>query len=207
MRTAGKSRILLAAGVAATTIVATACGGGGSSGAGTGSASSTPTASQAAPSDTSSPTAAAASPAGVDPCSLLTDAEVATFAPGLKAHRVEHPVAKISICAWPDAKGIPDVMLQVYPATGPLAAELNTGLNATGGYSIATVSGIGDEAVTAYTKANSSLGIKGGQLAALEARSGDQVVMISVTYTSVTKGSTRLKALEKAMTTALTRLP
>lgn len=207
MRTAGKPKVLFVAGVAATAVAVTGCGGGGSSGAGTGSAPSTPTVSQSTPSDTSSPTASAASPVGVDPCSLLTDAEVATFAPGLKKHRLEHPVPQVSSCVWPNAKGIPDVLLQVFPATGPLAAELNTGLNAAGGYSIAPVGGIGDEAVTAYTKADASLGIKGGQLAAIQARSGDRVVMITVTYTPVAMGSAPLKALETAMTTALTRLP
>jgi hypothetical protein len=139
--------------------------------------------------------------------SRISDAEVATFAPGLKKHRVEHPVPQVSICSWPDAKGIPDVQLQVFPATGSLADDLNTGLNAAGGYSIATVSGLGDEAVTAYTTANSALGIKGGRLATIQARSGDQVVGISVTYTEITKGSATYTALTKAMATALSRLP
>ena len=203
MRTAGRPRILLAAGIAASAVAMTACGGGGSTGGPAGAPTSL---GPATAGDTGSATPSGTA-TGVDPCSLLTDAEVATFAPGLKQHRVEHPVPQVTICAWPDAKGIPDVQLQVFPATGPLADDLDTGLNAAGGYSIATVSGLGDEAVAAYTKANSSLGIKGGQLATIQARSGDQVVGISVTYTEITKGSARYTALTKAMSTAISRLP
>ena len=205
MHTASRPGILLTAGIAATTMALTGCGGGVSTGAG-GTAGQSPATSPAGSSD--APSASPTAPAtGVDPCSLLTDAEVRTFSPHVKAHKLEHPAAAISICAWPDAQGIPDVQLQVYPFTGSLEAELNSGLNAAGGYSVVPVSGVGDEAVAAYTTANPSLNITGGDLAMLEARSGDQVVALSVTYTKVTKGSATYQALTRAMTTALSRLP
>lgn len=75
------------------------------------------------------------------------------------------------------------------------------------GLLIEAVSGLGDEAVAAYTTANASLNIKAGDLAALEARSGSRVVMISVTYESIRKGSASYQALTTAMATALSRLP
>ena len=204
MRTASRPGIMLVAGLATTATALAGCGSGSSTGATTPAQTASSTRPSASDTATATPAAGAT---GVDPCSLLTDAEVRTFSPHVKAHKLEHPTAKISICAWPDAQGIPDVQLQVYPFTGSLKTELNAGLNAAGGYSVVTVSGVGDEAVAAYTTANKSLNIKGGDLAMLEARSGDQVVALSVTYTQVTKGSATYRALTKAMTTALSRLP
>lgn len=200
------STSLAAAATAALTLsVLSACGSGGSATATTPagtSAGAKPPAS-ASPNPASTPGGDVAS---IDPCTLLTDAEVATIAPGA-GHGTVHKVAGVEkICEWPDSHGIPEVQFQVnLPPTSSLRSELKNGLAAGGGYTIISVSGLGDEAVAAFQKADPAKGLAPG-LAVILARSGGKVVQLSTSQLSIQQGSPDFAKAEGLVAKAISRL-
>lgn len=172
---------------------AAACSSGSSSGA-------------APPASTSTSTTAAASSASssgsVDPCTVLTKAQVATLYPGVGDPKVQD-VGSTKICNWPDANGIPAVMVQVVaPPGGSLRDDVTTGLMGTA-YDVVDVSGVGDEAVAAFQQPDPSKGLTAG-MAILEARKGNHVVDISVgPSVVVTQGSPQFDTVKQLATEAL----
>ncbi len=98
-------------------------------------------------------------------------------------------------------------MLQVErPPAGSLKSDLESGVAATGGYTVVAVSGLGDEAAAAFATADPSKSITGG-LAVLEARKGDVVLALSVPYGAIAEGSAEFDQAKSLLATALTRLP
>ncbi len=182
----------------------TGCGGssGGSSGGGGGGGGGG-TSAAGAPS-TPSPAAAAGEVTGIDPCSLLTDAEVATIAPGL-GHGVVDQVAGAKICDWPDAHGIPAVQLQVTAPQSALKSELQNGVGAFGGYAVVSVSGLGDEAAAAFQTADPAKGLTAG-MATLIARSGDKAIGLSTPRVTIAQGSAAFATAKGLVAKALARL-
>ena len=197
--------------VAAAVVVSAAlagCGGGGTNAAAPAAATTPPAAaatSAAATTSSVTTTGSTAAPASTDPCSLLTDAEVARLAPGV-GHGKLHRVGGARICEWLDASGIPAVQLQVYAASSSsLRAELKNTIGAYGGYTIIDVAGLGDEAAAAFQKADPSKGLEAG-LAALSVRSGDRVLGLTTPRVQVLQGSQTFALVKQLAATALSRL-
>jgi len=185
------------------------CGGSGGSKAAavaTTTTSAAPTTTSAAATTSSAASSAPSkAPASTNPCSLLTDAEVAKLAPGA-GHGKLDKVGGARICDWPDANGIPAVQLQVYPApSSSLRAELKNTIGAYGGYTISDVAGLGDEAAAAFQKADASKGLTAG-LAALAVRSGDRVLGLTTPRVQVQQGSQQFALVKQLAATALSRL-
>lgn len=142
----------------------------------------------------------------MNPCSLLTDAEVAKLAPTAGHGKLDTVAGGNHICDWPDANGIPAVQLQVYPATpSSLRAELKNGIGAFGGYTIVAVAGLGDEAAAAFQKADPSKGLTAG-LAELTVRSDDRVIGLSTPRVQVLQDSPAFVLVKGLVAKALARL-
>lgn len=171
-----------------------------------GSTSSNASGSSTTTGGTASATTATSGGSGsVDPCSLLTDDEVHQVAPKAGAHRIEHPVKSVTICAWPNSSGVPEVQLQVSPRpAGTLKSDMSDFLGT--GYSYVEISGLGDEAAAAFQKADPSIGTTSG-LADIEVRKGDQVVSMSVSYVQIDPDSPEFDTVKSLMATAVDRLP
>lgn len=138
----------------------------------------------------------------VNPCSLLTAAEVATLAPGLKPHMTK--TAAVKICNWSDSQGH-SVMVLANPSPGvSLKTDIKDTIGAFGGYAIISVPGLGDEAAAAFQKANPSKGISAG-LAGIEARSGNIVVTLSTPTVKILQGSAEFEQAKKLTAKALAR--
>jgi hypothetical protein len=159
----------------------------------------------------SSPASSAAAPgsstqaASVDPCTLLTDAEVAGLAPGLGPGTVKD-MSGSRLCVWANSHGVDAVQLMVLPARGtPLRAELEGGIAALGGYDIVAVDGLGDEAGAAFQQADASKGLEAG-LAVLIARSGATVVQLSTPLVSVQRDSEEFTTAKSLVAAALSRV-
>ncbi len=204
MRTSAPQMPAQAVAVTAGLLVALAgCGGGGAS---TTTGASRPATTVAPTTTAAAATTGSTQAAAVDPCSLLTDADVAKLAPGL-GHGKLQTVAGTQICEWPNANGIPAVQLQVTTAPSTSLrkelANLNVGNS---GYTIVAVAGVGDEAAAAFQKADASKGIAAG-LATIAARSGGTEVSISTPFVQVLPGSPGFTAAKKLASTAISRLP
>ena len=146
MRTSAPQAPALATAAAAGLIAVVAgCGGGGSSAPSTTAASATAT--------TAAATTRAARASAVDPCSLLTDTEVAKLGTGL-GHGTLQTITGTRLCEWSNAHGLPAVQLQVTkdPDTS-LEQELGNLDVGNSGYTIVAVAGIGDAAAAAFQKA------------------------------------------------------
>lgn len=144
MRTSAPQAPALATAAAAGLIAVVAgCGGGGSSAPSTTAASATAT--------TAAATTRAARASAVDPCSLLTDTEVAKLGTGLGTLQT---ITGTRLCEWSNAHGLPAVQLQVTkdPDTS-LEQELGNLDVGNSGYTIVAVAGIGDAAAAAFQKA------------------------------------------------------
>jgi hypothetical protein len=155
----------------------------------------------------SSPAATTGNGAGVDvdPCALLTDADVAGLAPGL-GHGTVKEISGATLCVWPNSAGVDAVQLMVLPATTPsLRAELEDGIAAFGGYDIVTVDGLGDEAAAAFQQADTTLGLEAG-LAMILARSGDTVIQLSTPQVSVQQDSAAYETAIALVATALSQV-
>jgi hypothetical protein len=177
------------------------CGGGSKT-----AAPGTTTTSAAATTSSAASSAPSETPASTNPCSLLTDAEVAKLAPGVGHAKLDTVAGGARICDWPDASGIPAVQLQVYAApSSSLRAELKNGIDAFGGYAVVDVAGLGDEAAAAFQKADASKGIAAG-LAALSVRSGDRVLGLTTPRVQVQQGSQKFALVRRLAATALSRL-
>lgn len=201
MRQVGTS--LAATATVALTLTLSACGGGGNAAA-TGPASATPKAPASA--SPASGSGSGSDVANISPCSLLTDGEVATIAPGV-GHGTVHEVAGVTkICEWPNSHDLPEVQLQVnLPPASSIQSELKTGLAAGGGYTIVSVSGLGDEAAAAFQKADPAKGLKAG-LAVIVARSGDKVVQLSTPLVAIEQGSAGFTKAKDLVAKAISRL-
>jgi hypothetical protein len=137
-----------------------------------------------------------------DPCSLLTDAQVAELAADL-GPGTARDVGGTTVCVWPNARGVDAVQLMVLPARGtPLRAELEDGIAAFGGYEVVAVDGLGDEAAAAFQQADPSLGVEAG-LAALIARSEDTVIQLSTPTVAVAQGSAEFATAKSLVAAAL----
>ncbi|HKK06461.1 MAG TPA: hypothetical protein VKA50_11510 [Gammaproteobacteria bacterium] len=147
--------------------------------------------------------AAAAQP---DACRLLSDVQVHSLAPSLgKGRKSKANIPNVSGCVWPDAHGIPGLMLQVTPAPpGSLRDDLASGFGAMG-YDIESVSGLGDEAAVAVQQANPKFGIKSG-VAILSVRKGKRVLSLSPARIDVKPGSARYKRLKELAAEAISHL-
>ncbi len=143
----------------------------------------------------------------VDACSLLTDAEVHAFAPGLSAgHPGKMQRPGVSTCQWDNAHGIPALMLEVVPAGESSVKEtLEEGMGPMG-YTVTDVPGLGDEAAVAVQQANPKYNIEAG-VAILAVRVGKQVLQLSPAGLSIPgPGADGFNAFEKAAATAAQRL-
>ena len=140
-------------------------------------------------------TATAASP---DACHLLSNADVHSLAPSLgEARPGTVKIKNVSSCDWPDAHGIPGLMLQVTPAPShSLREDLASGIAAMGGYDIKNVPGVGDEAAVAVQQANPKYGLKAG-VAILSVRVGKQVVSLSPVRVVVKPGTAKFEQLKQ----------
>ncbi len=190
----------LAVTLAASALLA-GCGGSGNSP----KAATTPTTAATATTSSTASSAPAKAPPSTNPCTLLTDAEVAKLAPGVGHGKLDTVAGGAKICDWPDTHGIPAVQLQLYPApSSSLRAELKNGIDAFGGYTIVDVTGIGDEAAAAFQKPDASKGLTAG-LATLTARSGDRVIQLSTPRIQVLQDSQGLALVKQLAATALSR--
>ena len=191
MKTSATRACALTAALPFVVITLSGCGGGGTT---------------SSPATAAAATTAASAGAAVDPCSLLTDAEVGKLVSGV-AHGKLQTVAGTRICEWPDSHGIPTVQLQVTTAPTTSLREELANLNAgNDGYSIVSVAGIGDEAAAAFQKADPSKGIQAG-MATLAARSGESVVSLSTPLVQVLQGSRRFTVAKQLASKAISRLP
>jgi len=181
------------------------CGGGGSNSKSAAAPPTTKASATTAAATTHAQSTSSQATTATNPCSLLTDAEVAKLAPGIKHGKLD-TVAGAKICDWLDANGIPAVQLQVYPApSSSLRTDLKTGIAAYGGYTIVDVAGLGDEAAAAFQKADPSKGLTAG-LATLLVRSGDRVIGLSTPRVQVLQGSKAFALVKQLAATALKRL-
>jgi|GEM_PF-2530504 len=141
-----------------------------------------------------------------DACALLSDAAVHALAPGLGQGRVgKANIANVSTCEWPDAHGIPGLMLQVTPAPSTsLRKDLSSGFAAMG-YDIQGVSGLGDEAAVAIQQADPKYGLTAG-VAILSVRKGQRVLSLSPVRIDVKPGSARYARLKKLAAEAASHL-
>ncbi|MEJ2679680.1 MAG: hypothetical protein P8174_11500 [Gemmatimonadota bacterium] len=154
-----------------------------------------------------SPTSAQQTGAVVDACSLLTDAEVHAFAPGLGAgHPGKTRRPNVATCQWDNAHGTPALMLQVVPAgASSVKQSLEEGMGPMG-YTVSDVPGLGDEAAVAVQQANPKYNIKAG-VAILTVRVDKRVLQLSPAGLDVQgPGSATFQAFEKAAAAAAKRL-
>lgn len=197
------TNLAAAATVALTLAGLTACSGGGNTAAPTPASASPKAPASAGP---ASGSASGADVASVNPCTLLTDAEVATIAPGV-GHGKVHEIAGVAkICDWPNSHDLPEVQLQVnLPPPSSIESELKSGLDANGGYTIVTLNGLGDEAAAAFQKADPAKGLTAG-LATIIARSGNKVVQLSTPLVTIKQGSATFAKAEGLVAKAISRL-
>ena len=150
------------------------------------------------------PTAMAALP---DACSLLSNADVHVLAPSLaKGRPGKVKIKNVSTCEWPDAHGIPALMVQVNVAPPhSLRKDLASGIAAMGGYDIKNVSGLGDEAAMAVQQANPKYGLKAG-IAILSVRVGKRVVSLSPMRINIKPGTAKFKRFMQLVAKATSHL-
>jgi hypothetical protein len=150
-------------------------------------------------------TAAAGTPP--DACNLLNNAEVHSLAPSLgEARPGTVKIKNVSSCEWPDAHGMPGLMLQVAPAPShSLRDDLASGIAAMGGYDIENVPGVGDEAAMAVQQANPQYGLKAG-VAILSVRVGKRVVSLSPVRVVVKPGTAKFAGLKQLAAKAASQL-
>lgn len=151
--------------------------------------------------------ATAAAGAPPDACHLLSNADVHSLAPSLgKPRPGTVKIKNVSSCDWPDAHGIPGLMLQVTPAPShSLRDDLASGIAAMGGYEIKNVPDLGDEAAMAVQQANPKYGLKAG-VAILSVRVGKRVVSLSPVRLVVKPGTAKFKRLKQLAAKAANNL-
>lgn len=160
---------------------------------------------RAATTAASSGGASSGSKAGADPCSLLTDAEVATLESGLRPGKVD-TVAGSKICDWGGADtGVPHVQLEVYASSESPHQALGGLLGGGSGYTIKDVPGLGDAAAVAIQRADASMGIKAG-VASLVVQKGSQQVDISTPLVEILPDTPAYTNLLALATKAISRL-
>lgn len=140
-------------------------------------------------------------------CSLLSTADVHSLAPSLvKGRPGKVKFKNVSTCEWPDAHGIPGLMVQVNVAPPhSLRKDLASGIAAMGGYDIMSISGLGDEAAMAVQQANPKYGLKVG-IAILSVRVGKRVVSLSPMRINIKPGTEKFKRFKKLAAKAASHL-
>lgn len=144
---------------------------------------------------------------GVNPCSLLTDAQVKQIAPHVGHKADERHSGVRDTCDWPNATGVPVVQLQVSQATTTsLVTDLTKGIDAHGGFTVVPVSGVGDEAAAAFQNGDPSKGVT-TDLAVISVRSGSTIVSLYTPLLSIQQHSAGFANVKKLMSAAITHLP
>lgn len=145
--------------------------------------------------------------AGVDPCSLLTDAEVDAVAPAAgHGHPGKAKMKNVATCEWGKPHGMPALILQVTPVDpSGVKAGLQEGMGSSG-YDIFAVADLGDEAATAVQQADPKYGLT-RRVAILSVRVGDRELSLSPTGVTIAgPGTPSFAKLTHAAALAVKRL-
>lgn len=177
---------------------------GGACGSSKSSSSTTSTSGSAPSSLVGSSTTVAAPSSSTDPCSLLTDAEVRTIAPGVGSGTLDTVGGGQHICDWKNASGIPHVQVQVFSDSSSPRSLLMEQL-APSGYTIVEVSGVGDAAAAAFQQANPARNLNAG-LAALDVKTGGRHLWISTPGLDIEQGTAQFTQVTQLASSALKRL-
>lgn len=115
----------------------------------------------------------------VDACALVTVDEVHALAPDVSpGHPSATKIPNVYTCQWDDSRHLPQLMLQVtLPDPAGVKQGLESGM-ANMGYTITSVSGLGDEAAVAVQQANPKFHTKAG-VAILSIRVGNRQLAFS----------------------------